>query len=418
MKKIITGILALLLCTAITVSAFAEGETKINVQLSENSLEIGTGNRIKLTAETDSTEKIRYTWESSDRKIASVDGNGTVTGVAEGEAVITCTATLNKETVAAATCTVKVFTSVKSVRATSPVKNNTLFINRPIQIETTVAPNNATYQKLIWTSSDESVAAVDENGVVTGLMPGKVRITCATEQPNQAKAITASIQFTVKQQVEEIRLSETTLVLWLKDTVPGGTDNAQISAETFPENANDRKVKWEVSDKSVVQVNNGKVTAKKAGFCTVTATAADGSGTTAACEVFVLSPTSYRFSASALKDAGVFFTNNKSKATETAALMIRTALERLAEIENTSRAVMLTYFARTAINSGTVILTGSADDKAFPVTVMMSDDIGNCAILTYDPVWNAFYFSTARQFAENGFSKVQVNGVALSKLFK
>ena len=65
-----------------------------------------------------------------------------------------------------------------------------------------------------------------------------------------------------------------------------------------------------------------------------------------------------------------------------------------------------------------MILTGSADDKAFPVTVMMSDDIGNCAILTYDPVWNAFYFSTARQFAENGFSKVQVNGVALSKLFK
>ncbi len=96
MKRIIMVFLALLLCTATTVSAFSEGAATIAIRLGESSLEIGTGNKIKLTVETDSTEKIKYTWESSDKKIASVDGNGTVAGAKEGEAVITCTATLNK----------------------------------------------------------------------------------------------------------------------------------------------------------------------------------------------------------------------------------------------------------------------------------------------------------------------------------
>ena len=418
MKRIFTVFLALLLCTAMIGPAFAEGETSIDIRLSESSLEIGTGNKIKLTVETDSTEKIKYTWESSDKKIASVDGNGTVAGAKEGEAVITCTATLNKEVVATATCAVKVFTSVKSVRATSPVKGNVLFVNQPVQIETTVAPEDAAYPKLIWTSSDESVATVDENGVVTGHLPGKVKITCATDQPNQAKAVTADTQFTVKQQVEEIRLITNTLVFWAKSIVPDGPDSAEITMEALPENANDRKVKWETSDKNVAQVNNGKVTVKNAGACAITVTAADGGGTTAVCDVFVLSAATYRFNASALNDAGVVFTEDAGKATETAGQIVQAALERLAEIENAPRAAMLGYFARTAAANGKLYLTGSKDDGAFPVTVLMMDDEDNCAMLTYDPAWGAFYFSTARQFTGNDFQQFAVDGATFGDMIR
>ena len=418
MKRMITVFLALLLCTAMIGPAFAEGETNITIRLSESSLEIGTGNKIKLTVETDSTEKIKYTWESSDKKIASVDGNGTVAGAKEGEAVITCTATLNKEVVATATCAVKVFTSVKSVRATSPVKGNVLFVNQPVQIETTVAPEEATYPKLVWTSSDESIATVDENGVVTGHLPGKVKITCATDQPNQAKAVSADTQFTVKQQVEEIRLSTTALVFWVKDIVPDGPNTAEITMEALPENANDRKVKWETSDKNVAQVDNGKITVKNAGACAITVTAADGGGTTAVCDVIVLSPVTYRFSASALEDAGIVFTEDAGKATETAGQIVKVALERLAEIENTSRAAMVAYFARTAAANGKLFLTGSTDDAAFPVTVLMMDDDDNCGVLTYDPAWRAFYFLTARQFTGNDFAQVAVDGAAFGEMIK
>lgn len=181
----------------------------------------------------------------------------------------------------------------------------------------------------------------------------------------------------------------------------------------LPENANDRKVKWEISDKKIADMKNGKVTAKKAGSCTVTVTAADGGGAAAECQVYVLGPSAYRFNASALKDTAVVFTEDAGKATETAGLIIRTALERLAEIENTSRYAVLSYFMRTAAANGTAYLTGSAEDAAFPVTVVMVSDADTCAVLTYDPDWNIFYFSTARHLAGNDFAQVQLDGDAI-----
>lgn len=413
MKKLMM-ILALMLCAAMIIPAFAEGGVAIT--LSETSLVIGTGAKLKLEVATESTEKLKYTWESTDKKIASVDAKGTVSGVAEGEATITCSAVLGKEVVATAACSVSVFTSVKSVKAQSPVKGNILFVNQPVQIETTVLPDSATYRKLVWTSSDESIATVDENGVVTARQPGKVKITCATDQPNQAKAITVDTQFTVKQQVEEIKLSAETLVLWLKDTVPDATDTAEITIEVLPENADNRKVAWATSDKNIADVKNGKITAKKAGSCTVSVTAADGGGTVSNCTVCVLDPATFKFSASALKDTGIAFAQDAGKATETAGLIVRTALERLAEIENTSRFGVLEYFARTAAANDKVFLTGAADDAAFPLTVIMVSDADNYALLTYDPVWGSFYFSTAKEIIGNDFPQAQADGAAFAEM--
>ena len=130
------------------------------------------------------------------------------------------------------------------------------------------------------------------------------------------------------------------------------------------------------------------------------------------------STVTYRFSASALEDAGIVFTEDAGKATETAGQIVKAALERLAEIENTSRAAMVAYFARTAAANGKLFLTGSTDDAAFPVTVLMMDDDDNCGVLTYDPAWRAFYFSTARQFTGNGFAQVAVDGTAFGEMIK
>lgn len=409
MKKTISIILALLLCTALAAPAFAEGP--VSITLSESSLEIGTGSKVKLEVSTESTEKLKYTWESSDKKIASVDGKGTVSGVAEGEATVTCSAVLGKDVVATASCSVKVFTSIKSVKAASPVKGNLLFVNKPIQIETTIAPENATYTKLVWTSSDESVATVDENGVATGHMPGKVKITCESNQPNQQKAVTASIQFTVKQPVESIELDATAVVLWVKDSLPDLPYTAELNAEVLPENADNLKIDWATSDKNIAEVKNGTITAKKSGGCTLTVTAADGGGTAASVDIIVLSPFTYKISAAETDNADFAFTADAGKATEIGGGILRTAMERLNEIDNPSRFIMLNHFAKTAAANGQVFLTGSADDASFPVTLVMNDNHGNVAMLSYDPVWGSFYFSAARSFTGD-FPQVQVDAAA------
>ena len=68
-------------------------------------------------------------------------------------------------------------------------------------------------------------------------------------------------------------------------------DSGQLTATVQPSNATNKDVTWSSSDEKVATVNSGKVTAVKAGTATITATAADGSGKTASCEVTVTART-------------------------------------------------------------------------------------------------------------------------------
>ena len=75
---------------------------------------------------------------------------------------------------------------------------------------------------------------------------------------------------------------------------------------------------------------------------------------------------------------------------------------------------MLDHFARAAAANGQVFLTGSKDDDMIPVTVVMTDDQGNTALLSYDPVWGSIYFSAARSFI-GGFAQAQVDAAAFGE---
>ena len=87
-------------------------------------------------------------------------------------------------------------------------------------------------------------------------------------------------------------------------------------------------------------------------------------------------------------------------------------MERLNEAGNTSRFIMLNHFAKAAAANGQVFLTGAADDASCPVTLVMTDDQGNIGLLSYDPVWNSFYFSAARSFTGE-FAQVPVDAASL-----
>ena len=141
----------------------------------------------------------------------------------------------------------------------------------------TVSPSNATNKKVIWTSTDGSIASVD-NGRVTALKPGNTTIKAKSDDGGK----TATCQVTVKAKVynvESVSLDKTNI------TLTEG-DSETLTATVYPDNATNKNVSWKSSNTSVATVNNGVVTALKAGTATITVTTEDG-GKTATCQVTV-----------------------------------------------------------------------------------------------------------------------------------
>ena len=138
-------------------------------------------------------------------------------------------------------------------------------VGKSALLHVTVRPGNAADRGIVWSSSDESVAAV-RGGTVTGVSPGTAVITAASDV---YPSISAEIRVQVVIPVESITVRQDKLVL-----APGATWE-QI-AYVMPESATIRGVRWTTSDKRVAVVDgDGVVTALSLGNCTVTGTAQD-----------------------------------------------------------------------------------------------------------------------------------------------
>ena len=152
-----------------------------------------------------------------------------------------------------------------------------LTVGETTTLTATVAPDNATNKNVTWSSSDESVATVDETGTVTAVGEGTTTITVTTKDGN----FTASCEVIVTEPV--VAVTGVTLDAITAELKVG--DTATLTATIAPEDATDKTVIWTSSDESVAIVDeNGKVTAVGAGTATITATAG---GKTASCTVTV-----------------------------------------------------------------------------------------------------------------------------------
>lgn len=113
---------------------------------------------------------------SSDPSIATVDANGVVKGLKKGK--VTITAITNRNQVKAS-----VTVNVNEVFVTSAKLNTTsIEINKgsTYTLVSDILPSNATNKKVTWSSSDNNIATVDANGIVTGKSTGTVTITVKT----------------------------------------------------------------------------------------------------------------------------------------------------------------------------------------------------------------------------------------------
>ena len=120
-------------------------------------------------------------FESNNKSVATVDENGLITGVDYGEATITATVVTNKGTV---TCSAGVVVSkpVESVMIFDADTATSMNVGETQSVLYYVYPTDAGNQAVTWSSSDESVATVDQSGTITAIGEGTVTITVTTEE--------------------------------------------------------------------------------------------------------------------------------------------------------------------------------------------------------------------------------------------
>ena len=112
-----------------------------------------------------------------------------------------------------------------------------------------------------WTSSDESVATVDETGTVTAVAAGEANVTASVKDAD----IAASTHIKVVVTPTGVAAPESI------DLVTNGENTKDLDAKLIPADATDVKLAYESSDESIATVDEtGKVTAVANGECTIT----------------------------------------------------------------------------------------------------------------------------------------------------
>lgn len=202
-------------------------------------------------------------WSSSDTRIATVDANGKVTTLEAGACVINAT---SRDSGVIARCILTVTQPITGIYLN--ITERTIMKGDRFILVPTVTPSDADNKNVTFTSSDSTIASVDDNGIVTGQKGGVAIIVARTQE----RGLVASCQVTVQEFVSSVKITSEIENINIGDT-------RQITAEVLPESATNRGVTWNSSNKNVITVDaNGRISAVGVGKADIYAYAADGSG--------------------------------------------------------------------------------------------------------------------------------------------
>ncbi len=183
----------------VTVEAAAQTPDPVTeITLSKSSLELQVGETHTLTAKAGDVTS-GFTWKSSDENVVKVESNGTVKALKEGNATVEVSYTLEDQTVVKAQCKVKV---VKETLVEIAIKldktSEEIQAGKTLELVPTITGNPTVESKLVWSTSDKSIATVKgdtKKATVSLLKVGKVKITATYTEGE--KSVEASCEINV-----------------------------------------------------------------------------------------------------------------------------------------------------------------------------------------------------------------------------
>lgn len=201
-----------------------------------------------------------YTLKSLDERVAALDDEGFVVLKSYGKARIQATTEDGGYT---DVCEFDVYEHTVGIRLET--EQARVRKGGRLTLSAVAQPEGKTDGKLVWSSSDGSVASVDEEGVVSGKSKGEAVITVTAVDGGY----TAECRVRVYQPVTELRMDNRSV------TVDTGED-IQLTATILPYDADNKSIVWSSDNPDVADVNGkGVVTGVKAGQTVIRATSED-----------------------------------------------------------------------------------------------------------------------------------------------
>lgn len=327
-------------------------EPVINVEIVPKDVEINVGGNYKLITQftPQTPDDTSVTWISSDTSIVVVDGEGIITGVKGGKAVVSI---VTNDGIKMASCNVTVREPVTDIQ----LHTNSITANmsqRTYQLTYKITPDiEGVNKKVNWTSSNNEVATVDENGLVTFVKPGKTTIIAKTEDQGVNGNLIDTCELIINNPVTSIELDYTMVTLKIGETF-------RMTSYISPEDASDKTITYTSSDTNVVTVDEtGMLTAVGSGSATILAKANDG-GATAMCNISVYQPvTSVNISNETMSvRKGTEFWLNAVALPENAmnkAILWASSDESIAKVDQNGKV--------TTIEAGTCAITATSKDS-------------------------------------------------------
>lgn len=291
---------------AVITAETANGKTaqcEVHVPIHMESIELGDPfdmlrgqtTTLEVTYNPENTDDDRdVTWTSSDPSVASVDAEtGVIKALKEGTAEITAATTKTAEPF---TDSVEVTVkenhldeeAAEGLTFNGPedpvLKGQKIYMTDYLTLDQIVEEGKITDDITAeWSVEDETVASIDQSGCLTGLKEGgtTVKVLIRATDGNGEEIGVYELETTV--QVKEIPLESIAFDKVITEMKVG--EKATLGILYNPENTtDDREVTWTSSDPSVLSVDNGTLTANKAGKAVITAKAGDKS---VSCEITV-----------------------------------------------------------------------------------------------------------------------------------
>ena len=149
----------------------------------------GNETTVEATVSPADATDVKVSYASTDEAVATVDKDGRVQVLQPGECDITTTLMQDGEKVTEKTTHVKAFYEVESITLDS--NEGKLTVGNSHTIKATVAPEEVAAETTIeWSSSNEKVATVDENGKVTAIAAGETTITATVGEKSANYEVT------------------------------------------------------------------------------------------------------------------------------------------------------------------------------------------------------------------------------------